>query len=287
MVIQGRRLTEEDLEFIRTLIRDNPSWHRTQLSRHLCSVWKWRAANGQIKDMACRSMLRKLHERGFVELPELRRRSEFRRRPIPDVLHCTDPIVDELNTLLPIQLIETRSDPWYEQLFRCFLARYHYLGYNRPVGETMRYLALDCHQRPLAALLYGSAAWKTKVRDEFIGWNQEQRQKNLNCLTNNSRFLVLPWVKVKSLASHVLAKSLHRLSDDWKYRYSHPIYLVKTFVDQSRFFGTCYQAANWNYIGQTVGRTRQDTHHRIQAPIKDVYVYGLSHNFRDELCQRR
>ena len=285
MVIQGRQITDKGLEQIRTLIRDNPSWHRTKLSKHLCVIWDWRAANGQIKDMACRSMLRKLHARGLVELPQSRCRSGFRRRPIADVLHSTDPIVRKLKDVQPIRLVEVRSDPWYEKLFPCLIARYHYLGYDRTVGENMRYLAVDREDRPLAVLLYGSAAWKTKSRDQFIGWNHDQRQRNVNYLTNNTRFLILPWVTVKSLASHVLAKSLHQLSNDWQRRYGHPIFLVETFVDASRFRGTCYKAANWKCLGQTTGRTRQDTHHRIQAPIKDVYAYALHPDFRDKLCR--
>jgi hypothetical protein len=285
MVIQGRTLAQDDVDLIRRLIRDNPSWHRTKLSKHLCELWDWRAANGQQKDMACRSMLRTLDARGLIALPKPRRRSGLPPRPASDVLHSSEPVVDELRNLQPVRLVEARSDPYLEQLFACFLIRYHYLGYNRPVGENMRYIALDRQECPLAVLLFGSAAWKTKVRDDFIGWSSPTRQQNVNLLTNNTRFLVLPWVTSKCLASHVLAKALRVLSDDWQYRYGHPIYLAESFVDRSRFRGTCYKAANWIRLGTTTGRTRQDTHHRIAVSAKDLYIYALTSNFRDKLCR--
>lgn len=285
MVIQGRRLAPSDVDLIRRLIRDNPAWHRTKLSKHLCDLWDWRAANGQSKDMACRSMLRTLDARGLITLPKPRSRSGNPPRPATDVLHNSDPIIDTLQNLQPVHLIEARSDPYLEQLFACFLVRYHYLGYNRPVGENMRYIALDRKDRPLAVVLFGSAAWKTKVRDDFIGWNSVTRRRNVNLLTNNTRFLVLPWVRSKCLASHVLAKALRTLSDDWQYKYGHPIYLVESFVDRSRFQGTCYKAANWIWLGGTTGRTRQDTHRRISVSIKDVYIYALTSYLRDKLCR--
>ena len=149
----------------------------------------------------------------------------------------------------------------------------------------MKYLAFDCHNRPLACFLFGAPAWKTKKRDDFIGWNPAARKRNLVYLTNNTRFLVLPWVKVKNLASYLLASIMKRLTKDWLRRYSHPIYLVESFVDQSRFSGSCYKAANWIYLGGTTGRGRQDRNHQLQVPKKDIYAYALSQKFRPLLQQ--
>jgi len=286
MTIQGRRLLEAEIEQIRGLIHDNPHWHRTKLSKQLCALWDWRAANGQPKDMACRSMLRKLHDLGLIELPPARRASGYSPKQHDDVLHSTDPIVTPLSELQPIRVLEVRGDAYFEQLFVCLLSRYHYLGYDRAVGEKMRYLALDRQDRPLAALLFGSAAWKTRVRDQFIGWSAEQRERQLHYVTNNSRFLIVPWVRSKCLASCVLGASVRRLSDDWQRRYGHPIWLVESFVDRSRFAGTCYRAANWQNLGSTTGRTRQDRHHRIKVAEKDVYVYCMHPDFRNKLRAR-
>lgn len=284
ITIQGRQLTNDDLVFIRGLIRENPAWHRTKLSKHLCEVWQWHAANGQPKDMACRTMLRKLDAKDLIDLPPPRRASGYAPKPTVDMLHDTSPVETTLREISPIRLIDVRTDRYYQQLASCFLARYHYLGYERPVGESMCYLALDSQDRPIAVLLFGAAAWKTQVRDDFIAWDAKQRQHMLGHLTNNTRFLILPWVRVKCLASHLLGAVCKQLSADYQARFGHGIYLLETFVDSSRFAGTCYRAANWQHLGQTTGRTRQDRQHSIQTSIKDVYVYPLDSAFRSKLC---
>jgi hypothetical protein len=162
--------------------------------------------------------------------------------------------------------------------------RYHYLGCKGHVGEHMKYLAFDRNQRPVACLLFGSAAWKTTPRDRFIGWDRQSRRKNLHLMTNNTRFLVFPWIRVPHLASFVLGASLRRLRRDWRAKYGHELCLVETFVDRSRFAGTCYQAANFKCIGQSKGRSRQDRFHRLQVPVKDIYVYPLTANYKEQLC---
>jgi hypothetical protein len=193
MVIQGRQLQEADLEHIRQLIREHPSWHRTRLSQELCALWDWRTANGQSKDMACRSLLRRLHQRGLIQLPTCRTHGGVRqRKAFAEVLHTTAPIEGPLHHLLPLCLVNVRQEPNYASLFACLLHRYHYLGYRGPVGQNMRYLALDALDRPLACLLFGSAAWKCAPRDQYIGWDQATCRRNLHLITNNQRFLLVP-----------------------------------------------------------------------------------------------
>ena len=273
-LIQNRLVTGEDVDFVRELIEQNPSWSRTRLSRELAERWHWRNPNGQLKDIACRSLLRKLDEKGFIRLPAQKGLclNRFRHMPIRPVEHDTTPISDSLANLQPLQLLDLTSRA-LKALFAWLLARYHYLSFTQPVGENMSYLVADRYGRPLACLLFGSAAWSCAPRDRYIGWSAAVRQSKLHLLTNNHRFLILPWVEVPCLASHVLAMIARRLSEDWQARYGHPILLLETFVDR-RFQGTCYKAANWQLLGRTTGRTRNGTSEPI-VPVKDVYVYSL------------
>ncbi len=283
LTIQGREFSEVDIQTIRHLINDNPAWHRTRLSKELCARWDWRTEKGLLKDMACRSMLRKLEQKGMVTLP-VARHSGNRQRRIPDVPHDCKPIETTLRKIRPIQLIPVSGRGDIDDLFHCLMDRYHYLGCKGYVGEHMKYMAFDRNSRPVACLLFGSAAWKTAPRDRFIGWDRSARRRNLHMTTNNTRFLILPWIRIPHLASHILGSCLRRLSRDWTAKYGHDICLVETFVDRSRFAGTCYQAANWQKIGQSKGRSRQDRHHRLQVPIKDIYVYPLTSNYKKQLC---
>jgi hypothetical protein len=283
MIIQGRELFPRDIELIRRLIADNPDWHRTRLSKHICQLWNWRTDKGLLKDMACRSMLRKLEQRQLIVLPAART-SGNRARKIKDVSHPTEPIIESLAQLRPIEIAMVAKRGHDDDLFHCLMDRYHYLGCRGHVGEHIKYLVYDRRRRPLACLLFGSAAWKTQVRDRFIGWEATTRQANLQMMTNNTRFLILPWVQVKNLASHILAACVRRLRHDWQQRYGHDLCLVETFVDRSRFAGTCYQAANWMCVGQTQGRSRQDRYKRLTVPVKDLYLYPLMDDFRQRLC---
>jgi hypothetical protein len=284
MVIQGRCVTAQDIQWVRRLIKENPAWHRKRLSIEICQLWNWRTANGQLKDMACRNFLLKLERLGHILLPPPLKsaNNSLRHRVIQPVLHQKSSIIAELHALRPIK-IAPLQDRWQDELFKTFLALYHYLGYAGTVGENMKYLAFDRHDNPLACLLFGAAAWKIAPRDAFIGWDAETRKRHLHLLANNMRFLILPWVRVPHLASHLLGQVAKRIGADWIQKYGHPIYLLETFVECERFRGVCYQAANWRRVGHTKGRTRNDRYTSIQAPIKEVYLYPLTPNFREVL----
>ena len=285
LMIQGREITAEDVEMIRALRQDNPRWSRYRLSREVAERWGWRNLRGKIKDMACRSLLGKLAERKLIDLPAPRWESpnRFRHKVAPLVAHDTGVIEGSLSSLRPLRLLNVGEEET-ARLFACLLDRYHYLGYRQTVGENMAYLVADCGGRPLSCLLFGSAAWTCAVRDGFIGWSAKLRAARLHLLTNQHRFLVLPWVRIPNLASHVLAVVMQRLSGDWRSKYGHDILLVETFVDRSCFKGMCYRASGWVCVGQTRGRSRNDTEHRLSVPVKDVYVCELKRGARKELC---
>ena len=286
MVIQGREIGVSEIALIRGLMERNAEWGRTRLSEELCRLWSWRAANGRLKDMACRTLLRKLEGAGKIELPAPRRpaNNEIRNRSVRLVDHQTEPIECKLQELLPLAIRVVEPRDGVADLFNCLLQKHHYVGHRSTVGETIRYLVSDAQGRPVSCVLFGAAAWATRPRDEYIGWDRTQRANRLQWVTNNTRFLVLPWVRVPNLASHVLSLICRRIRDDWTARYGHPISAVETFVDRSRFLGTCYQAANWRKLGQTSGRTRNGKHHESLRTIKDVYLYALTPRFRHELC---
>ena len=286
MIIQGREITSDEIGLIRGLMAEHPDWGRTRLSEELCRCWNWRNARGRIKDMAARTLLLKLERRGFIELPARQRPSsnQFRNRRVAVVKPSDEPIRGRLSDLRPLSasLVAPRSEDL--RLFNGLLAHEHYLGHRNTVGENLRYLIRDRQGRPVACVLFGSAAWKCADRDAFIGWDCPTRERNLQGLTNNTRFLIPGWVQVPHLASHVLGLIARRIRADWRAKYGHPVHALETFVDRSRFCGTCYQAANWLRLGVTQGRTRNDRERRIQAPVKDVYLYPLIPDFRRELC---
>jgi hypothetical protein len=284
-IIQGRTIGPVDLLSIQRLLAENSQCSRYRISRLLCQLWDWRDPNGQLKDMAARSLLLKLQERGWITLPAKRRASpnRMRHKRVALVDHGTEPIHSSLSQLLPLEIRELSRYPEDQALFECLLHRYHYLSHTSAVGLNLKYLVSERRGRPLACLLFGSAAWKCAVRDQFIGWSVIERERALQQITNNTRFLILPWVQVRSLASHVLSRILRQLPADWQRKYSRPLHLVETFVDTSRFVGSCYRAANWIDLGQTTGRTRQDRWSQIQVPPKRVFVYPLRSDFRAAL----
>jgi hypothetical protein len=291
LYVQGRKLEAKDLQSIRELIEAHRDWNRTKLSQHIAQNWEWRNAAGQLKDMSCRTMLLKLEQKGLICLPARQRpsnnRCSWRPGPVPvDRYPCASPIEGRLSTLEPISIVLAQSREEVA-LSDWLLWRYHYLPYSGAVGENIKYLAFDGRARPLGCLLYGAAAWKLSIRDQFIGWSKKQREANLCYLANNLRFLILPWVRVKNLASYLLSASLSVLCADWQSKYGHPIYLVETFVDSERFRGTCYRAANWFLLGQTQGRGRNDRFHQLRVPIKDVYVRALCADFHQRLTRSR
>lgn len=285
--IQGRDLCETDIAQVCSLIAGHPDWHRTRLSVELAQAWNWRSATGQLQDMAARSLLRKLEHRGWITLPP--RRHEFYPRlalsSAPQELPLvSEPIAEPLAGLLPVHLELVAARHQDRALFSRYLARCHYLGYRGPVGESLAYMARDRHGRDLACVLFGAAAWKTKPRDAWIGWDNATRARRLLYITNNTRFLILPWVRVPHLASHLLGRITRRLAADWQARYGHAVHLLETFVDSERFEGTCYRAANWIKVGQTQGRSRQDRQRLLRVPVKDVYLYPLTHDCQRRLC---
>jgi hypothetical protein len=234
--------------------------------------------------MACRSLLLKLEAKGYITLPERKAfpLNGLQNRNIPLIHHDTAPIEAPLKDLLPLS-VEMAKDRNSSSLFRCLLSRYHYLGYRVTVGENIKYLIKDKLGRPLSCVLFGSAAWKVACRDGYLGWTKERREKKLYLVTNNMRFLVMPWVRGAHLASHILAMIVRRIRKDWEERYGHAVVLLETFVDTSRFRGTCYRAANWRYVGQTKGRSRNDRYNDLRVPVKDVYLYPLERRFREKL----
>jgi len=287
--VQGRDIKADDIALIKDLIHANPNWKRSRLSLELCRCWNWHNAAGHLKDMSCRILLRKLEKMGYIELP-VRVHSgsntvrHARNKIVEPVLHSKEPIVVELKKLLPLQIDVVENEDGYNlKLFKYWISAHHYLGWSDPVGEHLKYFVLDNQNRPLACLMFGAAAWKIQPRDLFIGWCPADRKSNLNFIANNNRYLILPWVKVKCLASHILGLIGRRINQDWQKKYRHEIYMLETFVEDKRFMGTSYKAANWMYLGKTQGRGRNDVKQEYKLPIKSIWVYALSKNFREKL----
>jgi hypothetical protein len=276
-LIQGRLIRPEDVERMRRWIEAHPESNRTGLSRELCAWWNWRNGVGRLKDMAARSLLLKLEAQGHFQLPARRTASVNgrRNRQLFSIDHDQRVVAGALEGVQPVRVEPVIAGTAQGRLFQFLLQRYHYLGHRNCVGENLKYLACDRAGRPLACLLFGSAAWKAAARDRWIGWSEAQRRRNLGLLTNNSRFLLLPWVRVKHLASHLLSRVTARLSADWQQKYGHPIDLVETFVEQPRFAGTCYRAAGWFPVGLTTGRTRNDDGRKPRTPRKAIYLKVL------------
>ncbi|MDR3121512.1 MAG: DUF4338 domain-containing protein [Clostridiales bacterium] len=280
-------ITEEKVGQVRELIIANPEWNRSRLSRELCELWDWKAATGQLKDISCRDLLRDLEAAGAVVLPtaqKISRRAGVHER-IAHMEHCTEPIRAELRELTPLRVKIVSSKPGIAE-FKSYIDQYHYLGFDRSVGESLKYFITSRDGRTLALLMFGSAAWKCASRDTFIGWSSEDRRANLYFMTNNNRFLIPEWVRVSHLASHVLALIARRLSHDWETKYGHPIYLLETFVETDRFRGTCYKAANWIHVGRTTGRGRDSISMKATLPTKEVWMFPLCKDFREKLTTR-
>jgi hypothetical protein len=286
--VQGRTLTGDDLAWLQALIEQHPAWHRTALSQYLCQAWRWRNAAGRLKDMAARTVLRKRHTRGLIRLPPAPKRPRRPGAPAPPALGAQLPlgaperIEDSLESLQPLSL-ELAHTTALRRHVADLLRRYHYRGFHGAVGENVQYVARDVRRRDLAVMVFGAAAWKVAARDRFIGWSVTQRQQHLGALANQQRFLLLPWVRVPHLASHLLALATRRLSPDWQARYGHPVWLVETFVESDRFTATAYQAAGWQHLGSTTGRTRQDPHRTLRSPIKSIWIKPLHAAFRTHL----
>jgi hypothetical protein len=281
--IQGRFVTEAEINEVRMLLQKHPLWNRSRLSRELCGRWKWRRPDGQIKDMACRELLRKLESRTLIKLPPRQRPGPGRLPAIEPIVVDQRPISCRLSDIKPVKIVNASNCADYEKVFNYLVKQYHYLSYGRPVGQNIKYMILGRNERFLGCLLFGAAAWKTEARDRWIGWPTDVRERNLGLICNNTRFLILDWVKVPHLASHAFGACLRRLPRDWRHRYGTDIAMVETFVDTMRYAGTCYKAANWFKIGQTKGRSRQDRDRKLKVSVKDVFVYPLRSDFRQLL----
>jgi hypothetical protein len=288
--IQGRWITANDLEQIKLLITANQSWSRRRLSIEIAQAWNWRNGAGQLKDIAARTLFRKLEERGWIKQPQARgqiRRRQASKRWIVETSDIAESAIESpLAALQPLRIeIVHRKEAAGRQMAD-YLVSHHYLGYHGPVGENLAYGVWDAQGRWLACVEFGAAAWSCAPRDQFIGWSREQRQQRLSLIANNNRFLVLPWVKVPQLASHLLGRISQRIDRDWQCKYGHGLWMLETFVERDRFAGICYQAANWSRVGQTRGRSRQDRPDGTynQVPIKEVYLYPLQRNFRKALA---
>ena len=269
---------------IKRVIAENPQMGRSDISKYLCRMWAWQSPTGQLKDIACRDMLRTLDKIGAISLPPpMRRMNPIRQKSrIKHLVHNTDPIRCHLSELSPIHIETINSGSALDE-YKSYIDQYHYLGFDRTVGENMKYIAWSNSGTPLACLLFGSAAWSCADRDRFIGWNKEQKAANLMLITNNARFLIYPWINVPNLASHVLSLASRRIAKDWESKYGHDIVCMETFVETGRFYGGCYRAANWIHAGRTQGRGRDGGHHDAILPEKDIYLYPLDKNFRQRL----
>ena len=284
---RGQEIGSEQIAFLREFIREHPTSSRWKLSRQLCEALGWKQANGALRDMVCRGLLLMLERAGQIKLPPVRRRIRGQcrtERPHPDaVLIDTSPIEIPLRELgtVEIQPVRRTAD---EPLFNSLMEHYHYLAYEQPVGEHLKYLAW-AQGRPLACLAWSSAPRHLGSRDRYIGWNAEARRRNIRFIAYNTRFLILPWVRVPHLASHILGKVTNALSGDWERMYGHPVYFAETFIDPGRFRGTCYRAANWQPLGFTTGRGKNDHTNKPNRPIKQVLGLPLTRRFREYLSQ--
>ena len=287
LTIQGRCLSPAELHALRQWVEENPHWSRWRLSRELATRWDWRNSAGVLKDMAARTLLGKLAQRGLLALPKRRQVPTHRMRcgasPASEWPEPIEPIAGPLAALKPLSLQEVSGHSPARAWVKAALARFHYLGFGGAVGENLHYVVRDGQSRPLACLVFGAAAWKCQARDRFVGWTAEQRQQHLGWVANNMRFLILPWVRVPDLGSWILGQVAGRIARDWQSKYGHPVVLLETFVEQQRFRGTVYRAANWQPVGVTTGRSRQDRHTCLQVPRKAIYLYPLRRRFREAL----
>ena len=287
LVIRGKRITQSDLWQIQSIINKHWLQGRTFISKELCRIWNWRQANGIYKDQVCRILLRKLQDKGLVQLPPSKRRdsnnSKRRYYNPPDYPPqiSVSPITGSLRQFPGIQIQMVRRTP-KEALWNYLMYQYHYKSYKIIVGAHLKYMVF-LEDRPLACMAWSSSVLRVHSRDDYIGWDQNTRSQNIGLIANNSRFLILPWVDIKNLASHILARFAEILSRDWLSFYGHPLYLLETFVDKSRFAGTCYKAANWIHVGETKGYAKQQKRCYYHGQIKDVYVYPLDPDFRNRL----
>ena len=280
----GREFTTADIDIIRECLAVCPPVSRYRLSRAVCERLDWRRPDGKLKDMSCRVALLRMQADALITLPPPRKPKPVAYLAHPDIelAVCEPTIVPKINRAhLSVDLVTEKRD---SLLWNAYIERHHYLGHQLMPGAQLRYFVRTAGN-VIACLSFGASAWKTKPRDAAIGWNTEQRRRNLHLIVNNARFLILPWIRCQNLASRVLALITRRLADDWHARYAYRPVLLETFVEKPRFAGTCYKAANWKCLGDTQGRGKLDTLHRHSKPIKRVWIYPLLLDFRRHLCR--
>ena len=278
----GRDFTSLEIDLIRELLT-TPKMNRARLSREVCERLGWRRDNGGLKDMSCRVALLRMQTDGLITLPPPRNPNPVTYRSYPHI----EQAVLEPAAIPSIDLATLTVDPVLTKadsmLWNAYIQRHHYLGHQLMPGAQLRYF-VRAAGHIIAALGFGASAWKVKPRDQAIGWTKDQRQRNLHLIVNNARFLILPWIRCKNLASRILALVSRRLPDDWQSRYAYRPVLLETFVEKPRFTGTCYKAANWQHLGDTQGRGKLDVLHRNDQPIKSIWIYPLTRHFQRELC---
>ena len=282
---RGKTYTLQEISEIRELIQQQQDKSRFFISKELCKKWNWRQPNGVLKDMVCRGLMLFLHREGLIELPPRKHAPYFllSRKAKPAYVEVDrSPIVCTLSELKPIELTQVRRTP-LEKLYKGLINTYHYLGYTRPVGEHLEYMAFS-QNRPIACIGWCSAPRHIGCRDRYLGWNKEERIANLHKIAINTRFLILPWVRIPHLASYLLGLMARMISHDWKSVYNHEILWLETFVDPERGFkGTCYRAANWRYLGLTTGRGKNDHTNKPNRSLKYVLGYPLRKDFKEAL----
>jgi len=283
---RGRTISEAEIAFLRQFIAEHPKLSRCALSRHVCEAWQWKQANGALREIVCRGLMLALERAGHIELPpirfKVRNHLAERARPEP-VVPDNRPVNEPLSELGKLEFQQVRRTP-QEALFNSLIEQYHYLGYEQPVGEHLKYL-VSARGQVIACLAWSSAPRHLACRDRFIGWNADARKRNLHLLAYNTRFLILPWVQVPHLASHVLGRMAKLVPRDWQQLYAHPVCWLETFIDPTRFKGTCYRAANWLLLGRTTGRGHNARTKKATQPVKELFGLPLTARFRHLLSE--
>ena len=274
----GREFTSNELDQIRSLIKNNSGFNRTRLSKEVCKIFQWLKPDGKLKDMSCRVAMLRMQEDGIIQLPPSTRvKQPVRNIKFTPATDPQNPILNSVNLLPQLcfqKVTRTNSALWNE-----YIERYHYLGYTPLPGAQLRYFIYAGEQ--LVSLIgFSAAAWQTAPRDLMIGWNHEQRKKNLHLVANNARFLILPWIKSKNLASKILSLVAKKIPDDWEEKYNIRPVLLESFVEKNKFTGTCYRAANWQLCGETKGRGKLGPSGKVSVPVKYIWVYPLDNKFR-------
>ena len=280
------KITEEHIKQINQLIIENPNLNRTALSKKLCKMWDWQSLAGQMKDMSARNLLRALDKKGLISLPAAERVPRAAGKSADKIAYIDHDVAQidaKLHEVRPIR-IEIATSNEDVHLFKSYIHQYHYLKFDRSIGENMKYFVLSNSGVVLSCLMFGSAAWSCADRDYFIGWNKEQRTRNLIYLASNTRFIIFPWIRIPHLASHILGAIARRISDDWQKKYGHILACLETCVERDRYRGVCYEAANWFHVGESTGLGRNSKNGEKVLPIKDIWIYPLYSDFIEILC---